>query len=197
MRKIILTALLLFPTVSAVAQSAQPASLRLKNIHGRWVNLADYKGKVVLINFWATWCPPCRQEIPDLIKMQRQYRKKGLQIVGITYPPQKISEVRRFARKFKINYPVAIGTKAGKAQFTSSETLPVTVVIDRKGTGRDVIEGIMYRDEFDQKVKPLLLSVPPSRARPSRVLPRSDFRQLNPSGARRANRNQSASLRKR
>jgi thiol-disulfide isomerase/thioredoxin len=173
MKKLILTALLLFPTVSAVAQAAQPASLRLKNIHGRWVNLADYRGKVVLINFWATWCPPCRQEIPDLIKMQRQYRNKGLQIVGITYPPQKIYEVRRFARKLGMNYPVAIGTKASKARFTSTETLPVTVVIDRNGKVRDVIEGIMYSDEFYQKVKPLLLNVPSSRARPSRVLPAS------------------------
>jgi len=181
MKNLILTALLLFPTVSAVAQSSPPpASLRLKNIHGRWVNLADYRGKVVLINFWATWCPPCRQEIPDLIKMQRQYRNKGLQIVGITYPPQKIPEVRRFARKLGMNYPVAIGTKASKARFTSTETLPVTVVIDRNGKVRDVIEGIMYSDEFDQKVMPLLLSVPNSRARPSRVLPRFHFSQLNP-----------------
>jgi thiol-disulfide isomerase/thioredoxin len=119
--------------------------------------LSDYKGKVVLINFWATWCPPCRQEIPDLIKIQRQYRNKGLQIVGITYPPEQLSEVRRFARKLRLNYPVAIGTKESKALFTSSETLPVTVVIDREGVVRDVIEGIMYADEFDQKVKPLLL----------------------------------------
>lgn len=157
MRKIILTALLLFPTVAVVAQSSTPpASLRLKDIHGRWLGLSDYKGKVVLINFWATWCPPCRQEIPDLTKLQRQYRNRGLQIIGITYPPETLPEVRGFGRKFKINYPVAIGTKANKAQFTSSETLPVTVVIDRDGAVRDVIEGIMYADEFDQKVKPLL-----------------------------------------
>jgi thiol-disulfide isomerase/thioredoxin len=156
-RKIVLTALLLFPTASVVAQSSpSPASLRLKNIHGRWLSLSDYKGKVVLINFWATWCPPCRQEIPDLIKMQRQYRNKGLQIVGITYPPQKLSEVQSFVRKLGVNYPVVIGTKETKTLFTSSETLPVTIVIDRKGVVRDVIEGIMYSEEFDQKVKPLL-----------------------------------------
>lgn len=157
MRKIILTALLLFPTVSAVGQSSPaPAALRLKDIHGRWLSLSDYKGKVVLINFWATWCPPCRREIPDLIRAQRAYRDRGLQIIGITYPPEKISEVRRFVRKLRMNYPVAIGTKASKAQFISSETLPVTVLIDRDGAVRDVIEGIMYSEEFDQKVKPLL-----------------------------------------
>ena len=157
MRKIILTALLLILTVSTEAQSSPPpASLRLKNIHGRWLGLSNYKGKVVLINFWATWCPPCRQEIPDLIKMQRQYRNRGLQIIGITYPPETLSEVRGFARKLRMNYPIALGTKESKARFTSSETLPMTVVIDRDGVVRGLIEGIMYSDEFDQKVKPLL-----------------------------------------
>lgn len=158
MRTLLLTALLLLASVSTLAQSSQQAaSLTLKDIHGRPLSLTDYKGRVVLLNFWATWCPPCRQEIPDLIKLQRQYRGQGLRIIGITYPPEKISDVRRFMRKLGINYRVAMGTKASKSLFSSSETLPVTVVIDRKGVMRDVIEGIMYADEFDQKVKPLLL----------------------------------------
>jgi thiol-disulfide isomerase/thioredoxin len=161
LRKVFLAALLLLPRISAVAQSpSPPTALRLKIIQGRWINLADYKGKVVLLNFWATWCAPCRQEIPDLIKAQRSYRDRGLQIIGITYPPEKIPEVRRFVRKLRMNYPVAIGTKASKARFTSSETLPMTIVIDRDGTVRDVIEGMMYAEEFDQKVKPLLLGRP-------------------------------------
>ena len=156
MRRIIPAAFLLFLSVSAVAQ--QQMAFRLKDIHGRPFNLSDYKGKVVLLNFWATWCPPCRTEIPDLIKMQTQYRDQGLRIIGITYPPEKISEVRRFVRKLRINYRVAIGTKTSKALFTPSETLPMTVVIDREGVVRDVIEGILYSDEFDQNVKPLLKS---------------------------------------
>lgn len=155
MRTILLTSLLLVLTVSAGAQSLQPA-LALKDINGRRFKLTDYRGKVVLVNFWATWCQPCRTEIPDLIKKQRQYRDQGLQIVGVTYPPEKISEVRRFVHKLKMNYRVAIGTKATKTLFTSSETLPMTVIIDRDGSVRDVIEGIMYGDEFEQKVKPLL-----------------------------------------
>jgi thiol-disulfide isomerase/thioredoxin len=140
-----------------MAQSAQPiASLFLQDLHGRRLRLADYRGKVVLVNFWATWCQPCRAEIPDLIKKQREYRDQGLQIVGVTYPPEKSSEVRRFVRQLRINYPVAMGTRASRARFSSSETLPITVVIDRHGVVKDVIEGIMYEDEFEQKVKPLL-----------------------------------------
>jgi len=92
--------------------------------------------------------------------MQRQYRGQGLRIIGITYPPERISEVRRFVQKLKVNYRVALGTKTTKALFTGSETLPMTIVIDRRGAVRDVIEGIMYADEFDQKVKPLLITMP-------------------------------------
>lgn len=156
MRWLTLTSVLLLFSVSAVAQSSQQPALSLKDIHGRQLRLADYKGKVVLINFWATWCVPCRTEVPELIKMQRQNRAQGLRIIGITYPPEKISEVQRFVRKLRVNYRVAIGTKATKALFTSSETLPMTIVIDRKGAVRELIEGIMYADEFDQKVRPLL-----------------------------------------
>jgi thiol-disulfide isomerase/thioredoxin len=157
MRMIVLMTLLLVVSVSAGAQSSQAAAApALNDIHGRPFKLADYKGKVVLVNFWATWCQPCRTEIPDLIKKQREYRDKGLQIIGVTYPPESILEVRRFVRKIRLNYPVAIGTKATKTVFTSSETLPMTVVIDRDGSVRDVIEGIMYLEEFEQTVKPLL-----------------------------------------
>lgn len=158
MRKLKLFTLLLLVQVSVLAQSSKQTALSLKDLNGRQIGLADYKGRVVLVNFWATWCIPCRTEIPDLIKKQRQYRDRGLRIIGITYPPEKISEVRGFARQLRINYPIAIGTKSTKESFTLSQTLPMTVVIDREGMVRDVIEGIMYSDEFDEKVKPLLFS---------------------------------------
>jgi hypothetical protein len=93
------------------------------------------------------------------VKWQKQYRGKGLRIVGITYPPQSISNVRRFVKKLRVDYPVAIGTKATKAKFITSEALPISVVIDRDGTVRDVIEGIIYQDEFDQKVKSLIFNL--------------------------------------
>lgn len=135
---------------------AKAPSPELRDLQGRSVRLADYKGKVVLVNFWATWCPPCRTEIPELVGWQREYRNRGLQVIGITYPPQRRSEVRRFMRKARVNYPVALGTKATKLLFTSSETLPMTVVIDSEGNVRDVIEGVVFPEEFDQKIKPLL-----------------------------------------
>jgi peroxiredoxin len=88
--------------------------------------------------------------------MQREYSARGLQVIGITYPPQTLGEVRRFARKLKVNYPIAIGTKETKALFDESETLPVTIVIDREGNIRERIEGILLPEEFEQKIRPLL-----------------------------------------
>ena len=148
--------LLLFVPVVTFSQESRPAELKLKDIHGRYIHLSKYRGKVVLINFWATWCPPCRKEIPDLIKLQREFRSRGLQVIGVTYPPQRLAEVRRFVRKAKVNYPVGLGTKETKLFFTTSETLPMTIVIGTDGRIRDIIEGILLPEEFDQKVKPLL-----------------------------------------
>ena len=157
MRRMIWVAGLLLASTVAHAQEAQKAPpLALKDIRGRTVRLSDYKGRVVLLNFWATWCPPCRAEMPDLVKMQREYAKQGLQVVGVTYPPETVSRVRRFARRLGVNYPIALGTRETKSLFARTDTLPVTVVIDRDGNIRDTIEGIMLPEEFEQKVKPLL-----------------------------------------
>ena len=160
MRRAFVTLLLLIAPVSVPAQTSQPApALKLKNIQGRTFHLTHYKGKVVLINFWATWCPPCRTEIPELVKWQREYRHRGLRIIGVTYPPETLSEVRRFTRKTKVNYTIALGTKATKLLFTESETLPMTVVIDRAGNVRGIIEGVIFPEEFDEKIKPLLTDI--------------------------------------
>ena len=144
----------------AAAQSlAKAPRLSFKDIRGRRIRLSDYKGKVVLLNFWATWCPPCRTEIPDLMKIQTEYRDQGLRIIGITYPPQTLLEVRRFVRKIGVNYPIASGKTATKAMFDKSDVLPITVVIDREGNVRGIVQGILYSDEFKEKVKPLLISI--------------------------------------
>jgi cytochrome c biogenesis protein CcmG/thiol:disulfide interchange protein DsbE len=152
----VIALLLLSVPMVALSQDSQPANLRLKDIHGHYIRLSDYRGKVVLVNFWATWCPPCRKEIPDLIKLQRKYRRRGLRVIGVTYPPQNLRTVRRFVGRASMNYPVALGTKETKLLFTESESLPMTVVIGRDGRVRDIIEGILLPEEFEQKIKPLL-----------------------------------------
>jgi thiol-disulfide isomerase/thioredoxin len=157
-RIIVLAAIVIISSAPNVfGQETKAPPLELKDLNGRTVRLSNYQGKVVLINFWATWCPPCRAEMPDLVKLQREHRKQGLQIIGITYPPEKKDRVRRFARSIKVNYPIILGTRQIKARFSSDETLPLTIVIDRDGKITDIISGILLRKEFDEKIKPLIM----------------------------------------
>lgn len=158
LRGIVFAAIVIaFLPASVLGQETIAPQFALKDINGRAVRLSDYRGKVVLVNFWATWCPPCRAEMPDLIRLQSEHAKQGLQIIGITYPPERRARVRRFARSLKVNYPIVLGTRQIKARFSSDDTLPLTVVINRDGKVSDIISGILLREEFDEKIKPLLL----------------------------------------
>ena len=153
---ILLSALVLFALVVALGQESKPREFTLKDLEGHDVRLSDYRGKVVMVNFWATWCPPCRKEIPDLIKLQRDYGSRGLQVIGVTYPPEDLAEVRQFVREAKVNYPIALGSKETRMLFSSGEALPMTVVIGKDGRVRDIIEDILLPKEFEEKIKPLL-----------------------------------------
>lgn len=154
-----LMVLLCFFTLSVFAQNnpvKKAPALSLKDLKGKTVRLGDLKGKVVLINFWAVWCIPCRAEIPELIKWQNKYQKDGLQVIGITFPPNNRTKIRAFVRKMKMKYPILFGSKKTKALFDSGETLPFSVIIDKEGNIAAQIEGVIFSDEFDEKVKPLL-----------------------------------------
>ena len=157
MKNLLIVLLLLNTPAVTLAQRSRSASpVVLKDLKGRTVRLTDFTGKIVLLNFWATWCPPCRAEIPDLVRWQTEYGSKGLQIVGVTYPPTNRRKVRSFVQALKVTYPVLLGHKKTKALFDTGETLPFTVVIDRDGKVRENIEGILLPEEFEEKVKPLL-----------------------------------------
>jgi thiol-disulfide isomerase/thioredoxin len=96
----------------------------------REVSTSDWRGKVVLVNFWATWCPPCRAEIPDLVALQEKYRGR-LQIIGVSEDEGSPEEVRRFAAEYKINYPIVMSTPELGQYFPNVYALPTTFVIDR------------------------------------------------------------------
>ena len=155
-RTIFLTLSLALFSAQIFGQEKKAPPLTLKSVEGKTLRLSDYRGQVVLINFWATWCPPCGAEMPDLIRLQKEYGKEGLQIIGITYPPEQLARVRRFTRALKVNYPVALGTRETRAGFSADQTLPLTVIIDREGTIRGTIAGILLPAEFDEQIKPLL-----------------------------------------
>jgi thiol-disulfide isomerase/thioredoxin len=156
LKKLALLILLVVPPPAASGQTTAAPRLALKDLRGRVHRLSDYRGRVVLLNFWATWCPPCRAEVPDLVRWQREYADEGLQVIGVTYPPTRRAEVRRFVRRFRVNYPVLLGGRKTKALFDRGETLPFTVVIGRDGRVLELIEGILLPEEFEEKIKPLL-----------------------------------------
>jgi thiol-disulfide isomerase/thioredoxin len=172
-RAIILGMLLVVSPAIVLAQTRKAPDFVLKDLRGRNVRLSSYKGKIVLLNFWATWCPPCRAEMPELVTWQREYRGRGLQVIGVTYPPTNRAAVVRFVRGIRANYPIVLGRKEIKALFYEGETLPITVVIDREGNVRETIEGILLPEEFEEKIKPLFEQSNGDRAFKNRFIRRN------------------------
>jgi thiol-disulfide isomerase/thioredoxin len=118
-------------TLPAVALNTE-----LKSINGHPIKLSDYAGKALLVNLWATWCGPCRKEIPELVKLHKQYRAKGLEVVGLSTENPEASEegVRRFAREFGMDYPVGWVTEdVAIALMQGRDAIPQSFVISRDG----------------------------------------------------------------
>jgi thiol-disulfide isomerase/thioredoxin len=152
---LLLSFLLNFPVYQDAHLQTAP-SFALKDLRGKTVRLDNYRGKIVLLNFWATWCAPCQMEMPELQKLQKQYADKGLQILGITYEKEPAAKITRITRKFKLTYPVLLGVKSLSDSYGIEEALPVTVIVDRDGKIRDRIVGMMEPEEIKEKILPLL-----------------------------------------
>jgi len=118
------------PTVKFVKNPVAVPDLTLKTLDGRTLNSRDWKGKVTLVNFWATWCPPCREEIPDLIKLQERY-KDHLQIIGVSSDEGPASDVAKFAAEHRMNYAIVMETPELTKAFPGIFALPTTFVIDQ------------------------------------------------------------------
>ena len=104
----------------------------VEGIDGKIVNLAGARGKVVLLNFWATWCGPCRMEVPDLVELQKKYQDR-LQVIGLVVDDADEDAVLKFAKRYSINYPVAMATDGMRIQFGGVSALPTSFIIDSQG----------------------------------------------------------------
>jgi peroxiredoxin len=153
----------LVETSSAEIERPDVIGTRRPDVRGRGLDgdertLAAYDGRVILLNFWATWCPPCVEEIPALMAVQDRLGPEGLQVVGLAL--DEFEATREFAAELGIDYPVLVG---GETAFSVAErfgnlpaTLPYTAVIDRDGVIRAVHRGALTREEAAGLVEPLL-----------------------------------------
>jgi thiol-disulfide isomerase/thioredoxin len=128
----------------------------LPDINGATVKLSDHKGKVVVLNFWATWCGPCRKEIPDFMELQKTYGSEGLQFIGIALDEEGVSVVKPYADKYKINYPIVIGNETVTAAYGGMNAIPVTILIDKKGNMRGKFVGLRTKAVMESLILPLL-----------------------------------------
>ncbi|PJB96160.1 MAG: TlpA family protein disulfide reductase [Nitrospirae bacterium CG_4_9_14_0_8_um_filter_70_14] len=144
------------PAASGQTEPVAVPSLELTDLDGHPVSLAALKGKVVIIDFWATWCPPCREAIPDLIDLKKQYGGQGLEVVGISLDDNAERILPRFVHDFGINYPVVIGSEEVAAAFGGILGLPTTFIVDRAGMVRSHFMGYIDRQRMEAAVTGLL-----------------------------------------
>ncbi|MGH7994493.1 MAG: TlpA family protein disulfide reductase [Limisphaerales bacterium] len=141
---------------AVAGQTAVAPEWSLKDVDGKTVRSTDFKGKVVILDFWATWCGPCRAEIPDFIVLQKQYEKQGLVVVGLSVDEAGAEVVKPFAQKLGMNYPVVLADEKTQEAFGGIEAVPTTFIIDREGRIVKVHMGFADKDEFENEIKPLL-----------------------------------------
>ena len=140
------------------AIGSQAPDFALTDLSGKTVHLSDFKGKVVIVDFWATWCGPCRVEIPDFVKLQSKYKDKGLEIVGLSLDADGEKAVKPFVDQHDINYTMLLANDDTAKSYGGILGIPTTFVIDRQGRIVQKLVGVMPAKTFEDTIQPLLES---------------------------------------
>ncbi len=150
---------MLATAVAALLLANPAANLKFsfKDTEGKKVSLSQFKGKVIILDFWATWCVPCKEEIPGFIELQKKYGDRGLQIVGVSVD-DTMNQAKKYATEMKMNYPILLaeGKEDILKAYDPIKGIPVSIVIDREGRIATRHEGIAKMDVFEKEILPLL-----------------------------------------
>lgn len=128
----------------------------LKDANGKTVTLSEYKGKVVLLNFWATWCGPCKIEIPWFMDFEQQYKDRGFAVLGVSMDEDGWEAVKPYVEEKRINYRVALGNDSVGDLYGGIESLPTTFVIDREGRVAAAHRGLIPKNDYQNEILQLL-----------------------------------------
>lgn len=132
------------------------AEVALTDSKGKSINLSAYKGRVILLDYWATWCTGCKEEMPWFMEFQKKYKKSGLTVVGASLDDDGWKSVKPFLHEHKINYRIVLGTSESAKQFGADKGMPVSVLIDRDGKIADLHPGMVDKDAFEREIQVLL-----------------------------------------
>ncbi|MGA8736779.1 MAG: TlpA disulfide reductase family protein [Terriglobales bacterium] len=128
----------------------------LQSLDGKTVRLSDFRGKPVVLNFWATWCGPCKIEMPWFVDLQKEYGPAGLQFLGVAMDDASAKDIAEFAESMKVNYPILIGKESVGDAYGGVQFLPETFYIDRDGKVVDKAFGLKGRGEIEEAIKKIL-----------------------------------------
>jgi thiol-disulfide isomerase/thioredoxin len=140
----------------SITRSGPAPDFTLETLDGKNVRLADLRGKAVLLNFWATWCGPCKIETPWLVELQNQYGSQGLQVIGVAMDDSGKDEIAKFAKDMGVNYPVLLGKEAVGDAYGGVPALPESFFIGRDGKIVDKIIGLKGKGEIEDSIKKAL-----------------------------------------
>jgi peroxiredoxin len=150
------------PAPPPITRSGPAPDFTLQSLDGNSVRLSDLRGKAVLLNFWATWCSPCKIEMPWFIELQKQYGAQGLQIVGVAMDDSSKEDIAKFAKDMGVNYPVLLGKEEVGDAYGGVPALPETFFISRDGKIVDKIIGLKGKAEIEDSIKRALKTQAPN-----------------------------------